>query len=61
MWMLILCLLALLLPCQFEGSCRLCLSRTTAMGRAWGRIQMVGVLVPYRHNRVYYRLAVAIA
>lgn len=57
--LLILLLLAFLVPGQFEGSLRLSLSRTVALGRTWGRLQLVGAFVPYRPNRVYYRLAVA--
>jgi len=60
MALLCIALLALLIvPCRCEGSIKLCLSRTVAMGKTWGRVQLVAAFVPYRHNRVYYRAAIA--
>ena len=57
--LLILALVGLVLPWQAEGSAKVCLSRTVALGRTWAGLRLVGAFVPYRPNRVYYRLAVA--
>lgn len=56
--LILMALVAFVLPRQFEGSIKLNLSRTVALGRSWGSVQLVGAFVPYRPNRVYYRLAV---
>lgn len=59
LYLLFLALVGLVLPRQWEGSVKGCLSRTVALGRTWGNLQVVAFAVPYRPNRVYYRAAIA--
>lgn len=59
LYLLILALVGLVLPWQREGSIKGSLSRTVAMGRTWGGLQLVAFAVPYRPNRIYYRAAIA--
>lgn len=57
--LLLLALVALILPVDYEGSIKASLSRTVALGRTWSGLQFVAFAIPYRPNRFYYRLAVA--
>jgi hypothetical protein len=52
-------LLAFFLPCQFEGSVKATLTRIVALGATWRSFQLVAFAIPYRPNRIYFRLAIA--
>ncbi len=57
--MLISLFLALFFPngLQWEGACKMTLTRVVAGAVPIGRRRLVGVVIPYRYNRCYIRLA----
>jgi hypothetical protein len=57
--MLVSLLFALFFPhgLQWEGSMKMVLTRVVAGAVPLGQRQLVGIAVPYRHNRCYIRLA----
>jgi hypothetical protein len=42
---------------QWEGGIKMTLTRVVAGALPMGKRRLVGVVIPYRHNRCYVRLA----